>query len=124
MRSDPLWVAIPRSVTETGRILVLLKQEVGSWSSGDSSPDLSGPIGIAQITGEVTKDGGLRGWMVLAVLFSIYLAILIVLPVPMLDGGRLVFVVIEWIRRGKRVSPEKEGMAHLVGFVVLIALIL
>ena len=38
----------------------------------------------------------------------------------MLDGGRIVFVVIEWVRRGKRISPEKEGMVHLIGLAVLL----
>jgi regulator of sigma E protease len=42
----------------------------------------------------------------------------------MLDGGRLFFVILEWLRRGKRVPPEKEGMVHLIGFAMLIAVIL
>jgi regulator of sigma E protease len=42
----------------------------------------------------------------------------------MLDGGRLLFVAIEWVRRGKRVPPEKEGLVHLIGFVVLIGIII
>ena len=61
--------------------------------------------------------------MAITILLSINLAILNILPIPMLDGGRLVFVVLEWLRRGKRVPPEKEGMVHLIGFVVLIGLI-
>ena len=43
--------------------------------------------------------------------------------VPALDGGRLLFVMIEWVRRGKRISPEREGLVHLVGFVILIGFI-
>ncbi len=121
---DPPWTAAYRSVTDTWELLVLLKREVSGWISGDKDPQLSGPIGIAQITGEVTQQGGFRGWLVLAVLFSINLAILNILPIPMLDGGRLLFVGIEWLRRGKRVPPEKESMVHLIGFVVLIGLIL
>ena len=121
---DPPWTAAYRSVTDTWELLVLLKREVSGWFSGDKDPQLSGPIGIAQITGEVTQQGGFRGWLVLAVLFSINLAILNILPIPMLDGGRLLFVGIEWLRRGKRVPPEKESMVHLIGFVVLIGLIL
>ena len=46
------------------------------------------------------------------------------LPFPALDGGRLLFVGIEWVRGGKRISPRREGLVHLVGFVVLIGLIL
>ena len=105
-------------------MLVLLKQEISAWIGGEGSPEFSGPIGIAQIAGEVTRENGLRGWMVLAILFSINLAILNILPIPMLDGGRLMFVAIEWVRRGKRIPPEKEGLVHLVGFVVLIGFII
>ncbi len=121
---DPPWTAAYRSVTDTWELLVLLKREVSSWFSGGKAPELSGPIGIAQITGEVTQQGGFRGWLILAILFSINLAILNILPIPMLDGGRLLFVGIEWVRRGKRVPPEKESLVHLIGFVVLIGLIL
>ena len=121
---DPPWTAAYRSVTDTWELLVLLKREVSSWFSSGKAPALSGPIGIAQITGEVTQQGGFRGWLVLAILFSINLAILNILPIPMLDGGRLLFVAIEWVRGGKRVPPEKENLVHLIGFVVLIGLIL
>jgi regulator of sigma E protease len=123
-QSDPPWTAAGRAVTNTWEMLVLLKQEVSGWIGGESAPELSGPIGIAQITGEVTQQGGLRGWLVLSILFSINLAILNILPIPMLDGGRLLFVGIEWARRGKRVPPEKEGLVHLIGFVVLIGIII
>ena len=54
-------------------------------------------------------------------LLSINLAIINILPFPMLDGGRIVFVVIEWVRRGKRIPAEKEGLVHLVGLAVIIA---
>jgi regulator of sigma E protease len=77
-----------------------------------------------QVTGEFTQKGGLSGWLLLTILFSVNLAIFNILPIPMLDGGRLVFVVLEWLRRGKRVPPEKEGLVHLIGMVVLIAAIL
>ena len=122
-RADPPWVAIPQGVTNTGEILVLLKREIATWIAGGRAPELSGPIGIAQVTGEVTEQGGFSGWLVLVILFSINLAILNILPIPMLDGGRLVFVVLEWLRRGKRVPPDKEGLVHLIGFVVLIGFI-
>lgn len=123
-RSDPPWVAAPKAVAGAWDLLLLLKQEVFSWIVGGRSPELSGPIGIAQVTGEVTREGGLGGWLLLAILFSVNLAILNILPIPMLDGGRLLFVIIEWVRRGKRIPPEKEGFVHLVGFVVLIVFVL
>ena len=58
--------------------------------------------------------------MELAALLSLNLAIINILPIPALDGGRIVFVALEWIRRGKRISPQREGLVHLVGFTLLI----
>ena len=123
-RSQPPWTAFRDSFVNTWELMVLVKQGIfGAFSSG-SSPQLSGPIGIAQIAGGFTKEGGLAGWMAITILLSINLAILNILPIPMLDGGRLVFVVLEWLRRGKRVPPDKEGLVHLIGFAVLIGFII
>ena len=123
-RSQAPWTAFGNSFVNTWELLRLVKQGIfGAFSSG-SAPQLSGPIGIAQIAGEFTKEGGLQGWMAITILLSINLAILNILPIPMLDGGRLVFVLLEWLRRGKRVPPDKEGLVHLGGFVVLIGFII
>ena len=82
-----------------------------------------GPVGIAQITGEVA-DAGLSPLITLAALLSINLAIVNILPFPALDGGRIMFVLIELARGGRRISPEKERTAHLVGFGLLMTFIL
>ena len=120
-RSDPIWDAIPGSFVNTWEMLVLLKQTLGGAFSQGQAPELSGPVGIAQATGEITRNAGLVGWLGIGVLLSINLAILNMLPIPMLDGGRMVFVALEWVRRGKRVPPEKEGLVHLIGLAVLLA---
>ena len=123
-RSDPPWTAISNGFSSTWELLVLIKQAISGAFAAGAAPELAGPVGIAQVTGEITREGGLTGWLVITVLLSINLAILNILPIPMLDGGRLVFVILEWVRRGKRVPPEKEGLVHLIGFVVLIGGIL
>ena len=119
-RSRPLWEAVPASISATWDLLLLLKQTIGGMISHGAAPQLSGPVGIAQMTGEISRDGGFIGWLTVGILLSVNLAIINILPFPMLDGGRIVFVVIEWLRRGKRISPEKENMVHLVGLVVLV----
>lgn len=119
-RSRPFWEAVPASITATWDLLVLLKQTVGGMISHGEAPQLSGPVGIAQMTGEVSRDGGFIGWLTVGILLSVNLAIINILPFPMLDGGRIVFVVIEWLRRGKRISAEKENLVHLVGLVILV----
>ena len=119
-RSQPIWKAIPNSFVNTWEMLVLVKQAIGGAIGEGSSPEFSGPIGIAQITGEITRNNGWYGWLGVGILLSINLAILNILPIPMLDGGRIFFVVLEWARRGKKIPAEKEGMVHLIGFALLI----
>ena len=118
-RSQPIWEAIPNSFVNTWEMLVLVKQVLGGAIGEGSSPEFSGPIGIAQITGEITRENGWVGWLGVGILLSINLAILNILPIPMLDGGRIFFVVLEWARRGKKIPPHREGMVHLIGFALL-----
>jgi regulator of sigma E protease len=96
---------------------------VVGWFIRGTPPQLTGPIGIAELTGEMAK-AGLSPLLEFAALISINLAIINLLPFPGLDGGRLIFVALEWIRRGKRISPKREGLVHLIGFVLLILLIM
>lgn len=87
--------------------------------------ELAGPIGMGQLTSEVLTVSSTPTWVTLTnltILLSLNLAILNLLPLPALDGGRLVFVILEVLRRGKRVAPEKEGMVHFIGLVVLLGL--
>ena len=93
-----------------------------------SKEDVSGPIGIAQVIGDVAEQASPYGPLVLilnlaniALLLSVNLGVLNLLPLPALDGGRLVFMLIEAVR-GKPIPPEKEGMVHFAGFVVLMVL--
>jgi regulator of sigma E protease len=78
---------------------------------------VSGPVGIAQATGEVVKEAGWKSLLDLTALLSINLAVINILPLPFLDGGRIVFVLLEIIRRGRRIAPQKEAIVHLVGLV-------
>ena len=120
-RSQPIWTAVPDSFVRTWELLVLVKQGLFGAISAGGAPQVAGPVGIAKVAGEFTREGGFTGWLVITILLSVNLAIINILPIPMLDGGRLVFVVLEWVRRGRRVPPEKEGLVHLIGFVVLIS---
>ncbi|MCX5992602.1 MAG: M50 family metallopeptidase [Chloroflexi bacterium] len=123
VESMPFWQALPASVTHSWEILVLFKNEVMGWFVRSTAPQLAGPIAIAQLTGEVIK-AGISPLLEFAALISINLGIFNLLPIPGLDGGRLLFVLLEWARRGKRISPQKEGMVHMIGFLAMIVLIL
>ncbi|MBM3944063.1 MAG: RIP metalloprotease, partial [SAR202 cluster bacterium] len=122
--SDPIWEAFPGSFQTIGGILSFTRNGISNAISSRTNPGVSGPIGIAQATGEIVSDLGVSWVFQLTALLSISLAIFNILPIPALDGGRLLFVIIEWVRGGKRISPQKEGLAHLVGFLVLIGLII
>ena len=119
--SRPVWEAVPDSFVGTWELLILLKQSLSGMISAGSAPEVAGPVGIAKLTGEVSREGGLAGWLSVGILLSINLAIINILPFPMLDGGRIVFVVIEWVRRGKRISAEKEGLVHMIGLAIIVA---
>jgi regulator of sigma E protease len=66
---------------------------------------------------------GIAPLLTLAAVLSLNLAILNILPIPALDGGRLLFVAVEVLRRGKRISPQKEALVHLAGFILLMIVV-
>lgn len=92
-------------------------------STGLPEGGLVGPVGMGQMTSELLMQSPTPKWVTITqitVVISISLAIMNLLPLPALDGGRLLFVIIELLRGGKRIAPEKEGMVHLAGMVLLL----
>ncbi len=85
------------------------------------SSDVSGPVGIAVITGQAVKIG-FRYLLEFTALLSLNLAVVNAIPFPALDGGRFFFLIIETLR-GRAVSRKIEGVAHQVGFTLLMLLI-
>ncbi len=96
----------------------LVKLVTGQFSIND----LSGPVGIYNLTDQVVNYGVIRVLSLAAVL-SINLGLFNLLPVPALDGGRLFFFLIEALR-GKPIDRQKEGMVHFIGFALLMLLML
>ncbi len=90
--------------------------------------DMSGPVGIVNVIGETYEANRVDGWyyvtlsmIMMSVLLSVNLGVMNLLPIPALDGGRLVFLFIEAVR-GKAISQEKEGFVHFIGFAFLMGL--
>lgn len=105
----------------TGDITAEMFKFLGKLFTGKASAnDVSGPVGIVVYMNQAAKAGLINVVFFTAVL-SLNLAIINLLPLPALDGGRLLFLFIEAIRR-KPLNPEKEGLVHFVGFVMLMAL--
>jgi regulator of sigma E protease len=94
----------------------------GSLFTGKQRAELSGPVGIAQELVRGARQGA-EPFLALVWTISIVLAILNLLPVPALDGGRLVFLVWEMVTR-RRVNERVESIVHFAGFVALLLLIL
>ena len=91
--------------------------------------DLSGPVGIVDTIGQAVETGVENGGfkeaalnvLMMMILLNANLGLMNLLPIPALDGGRLLFILIELIT-GKRVPQKFEGLVHLIGFILLMIL--
>ncbi|MDO8672833.1 MAG: RIP metalloprotease RseP [Dehalococcoidia bacterium] len=118
----PIWEAVPMGIRKSLDMLVITKNDLVSMAIRRILPEVAGPIGIAQMTGEVSRIG--FGYLVeFAGLLSINLAVMNMLPIPMLDGGRVFFVLLEGVRRGRRIPAEKEAFVHMVGMALLLGFV-
>ena len=122
----PFFEAIIQGAINTWQNTVMMVTGIGmllgslfTWNSAGLS-DVSGPLGIAYLTKEVTSLGFVYLLYFTAIL-SINLGVLNILPFPALDGGRVLFVIIEKIK-GSPVSQKTEGIFHQFGFLLLIVL--
>jgi regulator of sigma E protease len=115
--------AIRGGFEKTGMFLKLMFQFVGMIFKGQvSTKDLSGPVGVIHEVGQAAKYGFLNLLYIMGFI-SVNLGFFNLLPIPALDGSRIMFLLIE-IVRGKPVDAEKEGFFHFVGFVLLILLMI
>lgn len=105
-------------VYASGAIVNSLK---GLITTGEGLDQISGPVGIVSMVSDQVEAGGLTAFINYLVLISINLGIMNLLPVPGLDGSRLVFLIIEAIRR-KPIPPQKEAMVHFIGMGALMLL--
>jgi len=122
-KAYPPWEAIPRGFGEYWEMLVRMKDAIGSIIQGEEALEVAGPIGIAQLTSDVAKRGAYPLiWF--TALLSVNLAIINLLPIPALDGGRIAFLFLEMVRRGKRIAPRTEGLINTIGFALIILLVL
>ena len=93
------------------------------FTTGEGFDQTAGPVGVVQIVAEQTQKGGLETFLLLLVMISINLGLFNLIPIPGLDGSRIVFMLIEAIRR-KPVSQKIEATVHLCGYVLLIGLMI
>lgn len=116
----PWYEAIWASVQHVGRMIVALLGAFGKLFVGKGAGDVAGPIGIVKMVGQA-QAVGFGSVMQLAGALSVTLAIFNLLPLPALDGGRLLFIGIERLR-GRPVDPQRENFIHFIGFALLLLL--
>jgi regulator of sigma E protease len=121
-QSEPAWRAATLGISTCAETLALFKNGILSVLIGAVPLEVRGPVGIAEMTGEIAR-AGLSPLLEFTAFLSINLGLLNLFPLPALDGGRMAFVLLEKARRGKRVSPKTEGLVHLIGFILLIAVL-
>ncbi|MFO7153380.1 MAG: RIP metalloprotease RseP [Caldicoprobacter oshimai] len=121
IRRYGLMPSIGLAFNQAGRIMFLMVDMLRALIfRGQGLNEVMGPVGIV---GEIGKavQAGMQQLLSLAVIITLNLGIINLIPFPALDGGRLALLLIEGVR-GKPLEPEKEGFIHFIGFVVLILL--
>ncbi|MBI5467344.1 MAG: site-2 protease family protein [Candidatus Kerfeldbacteria bacterium] len=124
--SYPWYVAPWYGLTNSGRLLVqtiqgLWQVAVSFFQTGQVSSDVTGPVGIAVLTGQVSRLGAIALLQFMAIL-SVSLAVVNFLPLPALDGGRALFILIARLR-GRPINRRIENLFHLAGFYALLLLV-
>ncbi len=113
--------SVGEGLRQTGRAAGLILFTLKGLVTGQVSPrDIGGPILVGQLAGEVVRLG-LQDFLAFVALFSINLAILNLLPIPVLDGGHLLFLAIEGVR-GRPLSIEQRQRLTQIGFFVLVGI--
>lgn len=118
---NDFFTAVKNSAAYCWKMTGLIFESFGMLFSGEAGvEDLSGVVGVTRVVG-VAMSYGWDVVMGMAIMISVNLGIVNLLPIPALDGGRLLFILIEWVR-GKPVPPEKEGLIHGIGLILLMLL--
>ena len=123
--SSPLWQAPFKGIQHTFTVTGDFINQIAQMIAGAVKPQLAGPVGIVKITGEVASSVPDLGWwpiLSLTAILSLNLAIINILPFPALDGGRILLILIELLRGGKRLKPEREGIINFIGMAILLTL--
>lgn len=117
VRKVGLLESVRLGILQTWQVILAMLSGLWQLVTGKAQGPVTGPVGIARMTGQAARYG-LNSLLELMAFLSINLGIVNLLPVPALDGGRLVFLGVEAVR-GRPLNPEKEGFIHFIGFAVL-----
>ena len=117
--------AVGEGISKSKETAVGIVQGLGKLLSGSISvkDNLGGPVAIASVTKQVTEQHGIRGFWEITAFLSVTLAIMNILPIPVLDGGHLVFLIYEGVTR-REPSMRVRMVLQQIGFILLIGLII
>lgn len=117
--------AVGQGFVKSGDTMVGIVQGLGKLLSGSISvkENLGGPVAIASVTKRVTDQHGMRGFWEITAFLSVTLAIMNILPIPVLDGGHLVFLIYEGVTR-REPSMRVRMILQQIGFILLVGLII
>lgn len=123
---EAIWSGLKETMSMAAFILTVPIQVLRGLIPADLARPV-GPVGVGQLMGDAVQYTLDTGWwypvMQMMGLLSVAVALTNLLPLPGLDGGRILFIIVEGIR-GRRVDPAKEGLVHLIGMMLLVALML
>lgn len=122
MKNYSLLTAVTRSFLKTGQFLVFFLKSLSAIFSPNFFEYVAGPIGIFSVSAQAAQQG-IAPYLGMMTLLTLNIGLLNLLPFPALDGGRIVFLFFEAVFR-KKPSENVEKYVHLIGFMILLALIL
>lgn len=123
MRDFLSWpAALAHGPVKTVQIMGAMVSGLAAMLSSPSTADIAGPVGISRLSQQFARQGW-EDFLLFMSLLSINLGVINLLPIPALDGGRLIFIMVEALR-GRRIEPSREAVVHLVGFALVIGLML
>lgn len=114
--------ALAHGPVKTVQIMGAMVVGLGAMLRSPSTADIAGPVGISRLSQQFARQGS-EAFLLFMALLSINLGVINLLPIPALDGGRLIFIALEALRR-RRIEPSREAVVHLVGFALVIGLML
>jgi regulator of sigma E protease len=117
----PLGESLLRSLSDARDMVLLVMLNLKLIFTPQGAKSISGPVGIMALIGQSAQSGW-YSLLHIVILLNVFIGVFNLLPVPALDGGRLVFVMLSGI--GIRVAPQREALVHLVGMIMLLGLIL
>jgi len=116
------FVAVKNGIVQTYVFTKLIIVSLVQMATGKIAADVAGPVGIVNIIGQATSYG-IQSLLLLTAMLCVNLGIINLLPLPALDGCRIVFLAVEGIR-GKPINREREGLVHFIGLMVLFGLMI